>query len=405
MRWKRRVGIFLALIAVSVLAVYAAVSSYDFNKLKPLIETTVLDSTGRELTLRGDVKVRFGLSPSLVVEDVRFQNSSWGKRPDMARIKSLRVHVSLISLIFGNVRVKRLVIVEPDISIETDRSGRSNLEFEKPKGEAARKPTGESESHRFSLDHITIEKGLLTYRDGESGKSHSINLERLDARLSGVYQELKVKGGYNGMPFEVSGRLSNPLPATYRISDFKASLENSDLRGTAEVTTGKRVGLTICKAIRERGKDFPIIVLSATHDTAVKIQALNLGADDYLTKPFSLVELLARIRALLRREKTVIGPVLRADNLEMDVNAHSVRRGRHEIQLNRKEFAILEHFLRRPGTTFTRAMILEKIWGRPMDPFTNTVDVHIRYLRKKIDEGYQKKLLKTVHGHGYKLDA
>lgn len=244
--WKRIAWIFLAFIAISILAVYVAVSRYDFNRLKPLIEKTVLDSTGRELTLRGDVRVRFGLSPSLVVEDVRFQNPSsflGGMRPDMARIKSLKVHVSLIPIIFGNVRVKRLVIVEPDISIETDRSGRSNLEFEKPKGTPAPKPSGETGSSRFSLDHITIEKGLLTYRDGRSGKSYAINLERLDARTSDVYRALKVKGTYNDMPFEISGRLSSPLPATYRISDFKASLENSNLSGTAEITTGKRPGL------------------------------------------------------------------------------------------------------------------------------------------------------------------
>jgi two-component system OmpR family response regulator len=168
---------------------------------------------------------------------------------------------------------------------------------------------------------------------------------------------------------------------------------------------GQHIGLKICKAIREKEKVFPIIVLSATHDTAVKIEALNLGADDYLTKPFSLMELLARVRALLRREKKVIGPVFRVDDLEMDVNSHSVKRGRQDVRLNRKEFALLEYFMRNPGTLLTRAMILEKIWDASLDPFTNTVDVHVRFLRKKIDDGRRKKLIKTVHGYGYKIEG
>jgi len=183
-----------------------------------------------------------------------------------------------------------------------------------------------------------------------------------------------------------------------KTNDYDAAILDIEL-------ASQRVGLKICKAIREREKVFPIIILSATHDTAVKIEALNLGADDYLTKPFSLMELLARIRALLRRERKVIGPVLRVDDLEMDINAHSVRRGKREIRLNRKEFAMLEYFMRNPGITLTRNMILEKIWDTPSDPFTNTVDVHIRFLRRKIDEGYRKKLLKTVHGHGYKIEG
>lgn len=186
---------------------------------------------------------------------------------------------------------------------------------------------------------------------------------------------------------------------------FWAKTNNYDAAIVDIELGGQKVGLAICKAIREKDKEFPIIILSATHDTAVKIEALNLGVDDYLTKPFSLMELLARIRALLRREKKVIGPILRVDDIVMDVNAHSVKRGKREITLNRKEFALLEYFMRNPGTTLTRSMILEKIWGTPADPLTNTVDVHMRFLRKKIDEGHKKKLLKTIHGHGYKIEG
>lgn len=167
---------------------------------------------------------------------------------------------------------------------------------------------------------------------------------------------------------------------------------------------GEKNGITVCNAIRERQKDFPIIMLSATHDTAIKIEALNHGADDYLTKPFSLVELLARIRALMRRERKVVGPILKVADLAMDLNAHVVSRSKKQIPLNRKEFGLLEYFMRNPGTTLTRNMILEHVWETTIDPFTNTVDVHVRFLRRKIDDGQKKKLIKTVHGYGYKIE-
>lgn len=167
---------------------------------------------------------------------------------------------------------------------------------------------------------------------------------------------------------------------------------------------GQQDGLQVCKTIRERGKNFPIIILSVTGDVSTKIEALNLGADDYLAKPFSLAELLARVHALLRREKKITGPRLMVADLEMDARAHSVARAGKRIELNRKEFALLEYLMRNPGTTLTRAMILEHVWDMNADPFTNTVDVHIRFLREKIDVGRKKKLLKTVHGYGYKIE-
>jgi two-component system OmpR family response regulator len=145
-------------------------------------------------------------------------------------------------------------------------------------------------------------------------------------------------------------------------------------------------------------------MLSVTGDTSTKIEALNIGADDYLAKPFSLAELLARIRALLRREKHLVGPKLQIGDLEMDIIAHTVARAGKRIELNRKEFALLEYLMRNPGITLTRSMILEHVWDMNADPFTNTVDVHIRFLREKIDVGRRKKFLKTVHGFGYKIE-
>lgn len=163
-------------------------------------------------------------------------------------------------------------------------------------------------------------------------------------------------------------------------------------------------GLDVCEEIRKKGKTFPIIMLSVTNDAQTKIHALNIGADDYLTKPFFVAELLARVRALLRREKKLTGPKLVIADLEMDTIAHTVTRGDVEIKLNKKEFTLLEYFMRNAGTTLTRGMILEHVWDINADPFTNTVDVHVRFLRSKIDEGFHKKLLKTVHGYGYKME-
>lgn len=164
-------------------------------------------------------------------------------------------------------------------------------------------------------------------------------------------------------------------------------------------------GVEVCHSLRERKKEFPIIMLSVMNDAVTKIEALNAGADDYLVKPFFMAELLARMRALLRREPRTINPILRVADLVLDAAAHTVERNRKRIRLNRKEFSLLEYMMRHPGTTLTRGMILEHVWDMNADPFTNTVDVHIRFLRQKIDEGHSTKLIKTVHGYGYKIEA
>lgn len=163
-------------------------------------------------------------------------------------------------------------------------------------------------------------------------------------------------------------------------------------------------GLDLCAALRSAGEIFPIIMLSVTNDAATKVKALNLGADDYLTKPFFIVELLARIRALLRREKKITGPKLVIADIVLDMLAHTVTRAGKLLGLSRKEFTLLEYFMRNPGTTLTRAMILENVWDVNADPFTNTVDVHVSFLRTKIDRGRRHKLISTVYGYGYKME-
>ena len=164
-------------------------------------------------------------------------------------------------------------------------------------------------------------------------------------------------------------------------------------------------GLNIAKALRDKGKTFPIIILSAVRDPQVRIRALNLGADDYLTKPFLFAELLARVRALLRRGKAVTGTTLAVKDLTMDTLTHMVTRAGKRIKLNRKEFGLLEYFMRNPGTLLTRSMILDHVWDTDVDQLTNTVDVHVSFLRRKVDRDADEKLIITIHGYGYKLQA
>ena len=227
-------------------------------------------------------------------------------------------------------------------------------------------------AERFAVDWAaTAEKGLL--------------LAKVNPYDAGIFD------------IRLSGSSSQILPS--RI------LQGKTLEGTSDGTRdGKRDGLRILEEIRAKGKIFPIIMLSVTSDAQTKIDALNLGADDYLTKPFSMAELTARIRALLRREKKITEKVLTVADLAMDIRAHTVTRGGKRIVLNRKEFALLEYFMRNPGTMLTRGMILDHVWDMNVDPFTNTVDVHVRFLREKIDDGRKKKLLKTIHGYGYKIE-
>lgn len=157
--------------------------------------------------------------------------------------------------------------------------------------------------------------------------------------------------------------------------------------------------------IREKRPDLPVLMLTARDTVQDKVTALDAGADDYLTKPFALEELLARIRALSRRADQQRSTVLRASDLWMDVIARRVKRGEVQIDLSRREFSLLEYFLRHPGQVLTRGQILATIWEYDFDPESNVVDVYVRYLRKKIDRAGEPSLIATVRGAGYRLDT
>ncbi|MEJ0053946.1 MAG: response regulator transcription factor [bacterium] len=167
----------------------------------------------------------------------------------------------------------------------------------------------------------------------------------------------------------------------------------------------KKEGLQVCTEIRASGKTMPILVVSVKTDTTRKIALLNAGADDYLAKPFALEELLARIRALLRRPAAIEKEVLRVEDLTLDTKGCTVTRGKKSITLTRKEFMLLEYLMKNEGIVLSRGMILEHVWDMNIDIFSNTIESHILSLRKKIGDTGKDRLIRTVPGRGYKIEA
>ncbi|MEK7167945.1 MAG: response regulator transcription factor [Patescibacteria group bacterium] len=167
----------------------------------------------------------------------------------------------------------------------------------------------------------------------------------------------------------------------------------------------KRNGLDVCKEIKAEKKNTPILVLSARTETPTKIQLLNAGADDYLTKPFSFEELMARIRAILRRPQEVLGEIITAGSLNLDTKRRLVSKDERNINLTRKEFSLLEYMMRNQGVVLSRRIILEHVWDVNADPFSNTVETHILNLRKKIDADNRQDIIQTIPGEGYKLET
>jgi two-component system OmpR family response regulator len=160
-------------------------------------------------------------------------------------------------------------------------------------------------------------------------------------------------------------------------------------------------GLSIVAALRAAKNPIPILVLSALGDVENRVEGLHSGCDDYLGKPFTFSELLARLEALTRRSS--IETKLHVGDLEMDLLARTVRRGDHPIDLLPREFRLLEYLMRHAGDVVTRTMLLEKVWDTHFDPQTNVIDVHISRLRQKLDKGFDHALLQTVRGSGYRL--
>jgi len=164
-------------------------------------------------------------------------------------------------------------------------------------------------------------------------------------------------------------------------------------------------GLEVCRRLRADRNAVPVLMLTARAEVDSRVAGLDAGADDYLPKPFALAELLARLRALLRRAGNgdEAGDVLRFSDLELDLGTREVRRGRRPIELTRTEFALLELFLRNPRQVLTRSIIFERVWGYDFGPTSNSLDVYIGYLRRKTEEGDEPRLIHTIRGVGYAL--
>jgi len=170
-----------------------------------------------------------------------------------------------------------------------------------------------------------------------------------------------------------------------------------------DVMLPKRDGLSVLQEVRRHKLNLPVLLLTARDTVADKVAGLDRGADDYLTKPFAFEELLARVRALLRRGTPMPAPVLALADLRLDLVTRQVTRAGRRIDLTAKEFALLEFFLRQPGRVLSRTLIAQHVWGVDFDTFTNVIDVYVNYLRKKIDTDFEPKLLHTVRGAGYVL--
>ncbi len=183
---------------------------------------------------------------------------------------------------------------------------------------------------------------------------------------------------------------------------YLAESEEYDLI-VLDLSLPKIDGIEVCRQLRKKSIKIPILMLTARSSTEDKVKGLDSGADDYITKPFSFVEFRSRVHALIRRSHQNTSPVLKIDGLELDPLGHKVIREGKEIELTPKEFSILELLMRHNGEVVTRTMIIEHVWDYNFDGMSNVVDVFVVALRKKVDSGFKNKLIKTVHGVGYKI--
>jgi len=183
---------------------------------------------------------------------------------------------------------------------------------------------------------------------------------------------------------------------------FRASAGGYDLI-ILDITLPRLDGLEVCRRLRAERVATPVLLLTARDSVEMKVRGLDLGADDYLTKPFAFAELLARARALTRRNRSEVNIRLQVADLQLDPLTRRVTRAGRPIQLTSKEFTLLECFMRHPDQVLSRTILAEKVWNESFDAFTNVIDVYVNYLRNKIDRDFSPRLIHTVRGAGYVL--
>ncbi len=186
-----------------------------------------------------------------------------------------------------------------------------------------------------------------------------------------------------------------------------ASADDYDVVVLDRMLPGKLDGVGVCQELRKQNNHTPILMLTAKGAVRDRVVGLDAGADDYLVKPFAFEELLARVRALLRRPQDSLGVQLQVGDLTLDTTTYEVRRSGKTIDLSQREFALLEYLIRNKGRTLSKEMIIQHVWSYDADVLFNTVEVYIGYLRNKIDRPFsgQPQLLKTIRGFGYKMDG
>lgn len=184
---------------------------------------------------------------------------------------------------------------------------------------------------------------------------------------------------------------------------YQAEINTYDLV-ILDVMIPEKNGFEVCREIRAKGMNLPILMLTARDAVEDRIEGLDTGADDYLTKPFEFGELLARLRALLRRQSKILPSKIKIGNLEIDTSAQKIWREGEEIQMTAKEYALLEYFARNAGRVIGREEISEHVWDENFDPFSNLIEVYVNRLRQKIDENSASSLIQTRRGVGYILE-
>ena len=185
---------------------------------------------------------------------------------------------------------------------------------------------------------------------------------------------------------------------------YKSSINDYDAM-ILDVMMPGRDGFSVCRELRATGSVVPVIMLTARDTVQDRITGLDIGADDYLTKPFAVTELLARLRALMRRGHVVRPGTIQIADLLLDTRAQRATRAERELELTSKEYALLEYLAREQGRVVSRAEIAEHVWDENFDPLTNLIDVHINRLRRKVDNGFSTRLIHTRRGAGYMLAA
>ncbi len=234
------------IIVVAVAGIYLVLTGYDFNSLKPRVASAVKEATGRTLNIGGDIELSPGMTPSLTVSDVSFENASWGSRPNLANIKRIEVQVALLPLLEKNIEIKKFILVEPNILVETDKSGKLNVVFDKPAAPAEetkpQKPTGEAPMKlpSLSMEEFVVENGTFVYKDAVSEQTQTVRITKLEARSKGFDSPvtLLLDAVYNETRIIAGGQLGAPSAATDPEKDWNFDLTVSAL-GVESAIKGK----------------------------------------------------------------------------------------------------------------------------------------------------------------------